>query len=114
MYMARGTTLKELYLDLDLLDDDHWKVLGKTAAWAQKNQDKLMNTVLVGGNPAKGEVYGYISWVDEKAILTVRNPDRRKQTFTIPFNHQIYFRGAKGKDYRREQSILILKTCLGY
>ena len=26
MYCGRGTTLKELYLDLDLVDDDHWMV----------------------------------------------------------------------------------------
>ncbi len=100
MYMARGTTLKELYLDLDLLDDEHWKVLATTARWAQLNQDRLMNTVFVGGDPAKGQVYGYISWVDDKAILTVRNPDRRPQTIKIPFNERVYFRGATGQAYR--------------
>ncbi|MDP6558027.1 MAG: hypothetical protein QGG71_25395, partial [Pirellulaceae bacterium] len=57
MYMARGTTLKELYLDLDLLDDDHWKVLATTARWAQLNQNRLQNTVFVGGDPAKGQAY---------------------------------------------------------
>jgi len=100
MYMARGTTLKELYLDLDLFDDDHWKVLGTTAGWAQRNQERLMNTVIVGGDPAKGEIYGYVSWVDGKAILTVRNPDRRPQTLRVPFNGRVYFRGEPGQPYR--------------
>lgn len=100
MYMARGTTLKELYLDLDLLDEDHWKILATTARWARVNQDRLMNTVFVGGDPALGQVYGYISWVDGKAILTVRNPDRRPKTIRIPFDAQVYFRGRKGVPYR--------------
>jgi hypothetical protein len=100
MYMARGTTLKELYLDLDLLDDDHWKVLATTARWARRNQARLMNTVFVGGDPAQGQAYGYVSWVDGRAILTVRNPDRGAQTIRVPFNDRVYFRGRKGVPYR--------------
>lgn len=45
MHLARGTIVKELYVTIDLLDEDHWMVLGKAAAWAQKNQDWLINTV---------------------------------------------------------------------
>jgi hypothetical protein len=100
MYMARGTTLKELYLDLDLLDDDHWKVLATTSRWAALNQRCMQNTVYVGGDPAEGQAYGYISWVDGRAILTVRNPDRRAQVIDVPFDEQVYFRGKKGKPYR--------------
>lgn len=100
MYMGRGTTLKELYLDLDLLDDDHWKVLATTARWAARHQGQLMNTVQIGGNPAAGETYGYISWVNNNAILTVRNPDRPLKRLNVPFDHTVYFRGEEGKPYR--------------
>ena|GEM_PF-1627282 len=100
MYLARGTTLKELYLDLDLLDDDHWKVLATTSRWAALNQTRLMNTLMVGGDPAKGQVYGYLSWVDNKAIFSVRNPDRRLQRMNVPFDRSVYFRGNEGKPYR--------------
>ncbi|WDE96538.1 hypothetical protein PQO03_00975 [Lentisphaera profundi] len=100
MYMARGTTLKELYLDLDLLDDDHWKVLGRAANWAQREQGQLMNTVMVGGDPAKAEVYGYISWKGKRALLTVRNQQRSPQKLTIPFNSSVYFREKSGEKYK--------------
>lgn len=100
MYMARGTTLKELYLDTDLLDDDHWKVLAKAARWATENQEGLMNTVMIGGNPSKGEIYGYISWVDGKAILAARNPDRGPKTLNVPFDQRVYFRGNPGMPYK--------------
>lgn len=100
MYFARGTLLKELYITNELLDDAHWEVLGRAAAWAQKNQDRLVNTVLIGGDCAQGEPYGYISWVGNEAILTVRNPDRRAQTLHIPFDDSVYFRGAHNQAFK--------------
>ncbi len=100
MYFARGTLLKELYITNELLDDDHWKVLGRAAAWAQQNQDRLVNTVLVGGDCSRGQAYGYISWVNDRAILTVRNPDRRFQILRIPFDTSVYFRGKLGRPFK--------------
>ena len=75
-------------------------MLGKAAAWAQKNQHRLMNTVYVGGDPGAGAAYGYVSWVDGRAILTVRNPDRREQELQVPFDRSVYFRGEAGRPYR--------------
>ncbi len=100
MYFARGTLLKELYITNELLDDDHWKILGRAAAWAQKNQDRLVNTVLVGGDCSKGQTYGYVSWVDGRAILTVRNPSRAFQTLNVPFDASVYFRGESGRPFK--------------
>jgi len=99
MYYARGTTLKELYIDTELLDDDHWRVLGMAGAWAQANQDRLKNTVLIGGDCGAGEVYGYVSWVDDRAILTARNPDRRRQSLQVPFDASVHYRGEPGRPY---------------
>ncbi len=99
MHLARGTIVKELYVTLDLLDEAHWEVLGRAAGWAQRNQDRLLNTVYVGGDPGKGEVYGYVSWVDGRAILTARNPDRREQVLTVPFDASVYYRGKQGEPY---------------
>jgi len=100
MYFARGTTLKELYIDPELLDAGQWKVLAMAANWAVRNQRRLMNTVYVGGDPAQGKVYGYVSWVDGRAILALRNPDRGQQTIRIPFDQTVYYRGPSGRDYR--------------
>jgi hypothetical protein len=100
MYYARGTMVKELYLTPKLLSEDQWEVLGRASNWAQRNQDRLKNTVIIGGNPGRGEIYGLISWVDGRAILTVRNPNRNAQTLTVPFDWTVYYRRAKGKAYR--------------
>ena len=100
MYFARGTTLKELYIDPELLDEDQWKVLGMAANWAVRNQRRLMNTVFVGGDPERGGVYGYVSWVDDRAILTLRNPDRGPQAIKVPFDRSVYYRGPNGRPCR--------------
>jgi len=99
MHLARGTLLKELYITTELIDDQHWEVLGRAAAWAQENQHRMMNTVYVGGDPGVGSVYGYVSWVDGRAILALRNPDRREQVLKVPFDRSVYFRGEEGRGY---------------
>jgi len=100
MYYARGTTLKELYIDNELLDDEHWKVLATASAWARASRHRLRNTVLIGGDCGAGEVYGYVSWVNHKAVLTARNPDRRAQSLEVPFDASVYYRGEPGRPYR--------------
>jgi len=100
MYFARGTMVKELYLTPKLIGEAQWEVLGRAADWAVRNQDRLKNTVIIGGNPGKGEIYGFVSWVGGRAILTVRNPNRNAQTLTAPFDSTVYYRGADGKSYR--------------
>ena len=100
MYYARGTMVKELYLTLDLINEEMWEVLGRASGWAQRNQQRLKNTVIIGGDPGKGEIYGHISWIGPRAILTVRNPNRNAQTLTVPFDWTVYYRGAKSKAYR--------------
>ena len=100
MYFARGTLVKELYITNELLDDDHWKVLGRAAAWAQRNQHRLVNTVFVGGDCSKGQAYGYVSWVGDRAVLTVRNPDRAFQNLKVPFDPSVYFRGKHGQPFK--------------
>jgi len=99
MYFARGTMVKELYLTPKLLNEAQWEILGRAANWAQRNQHRLKNTVIIGGNPGKGEVYGFVSWVDDRAILTVRNPSRDRRTLTVPFDRTAYYRGPKDKPY---------------
>ena len=106
MYYARGTMVKEWYLTPGLLTDggdgkgDLWKALGMATNWAVKNQGRLINTLYVGGDSGNGEVYGYVSWVDGRALLMVRNPDRASQTLQVPFDETVYYRGAKGVGHR--------------
>jgi len=82
-YFASGTQLQELYITPDLLSPTDWDTLAETAKWARANAETLKDTHWVGGDPKKGEVYGWAAWSEKKAILTLRNPTDKPQTLTL-------------------------------
>jgi len=73
-FFASGTNCQELYLTPSLLDARTWDALAKAAKWSRENTDVLVDTHWIGGDPAKGEVYGWASWSKRKGILALRNP----------------------------------------
>lgn len=42
-----------------------------------------MDAHWIGGDPAKGEVYGYVGWNKGKGVLTLRNPSTTTKTFEV-------------------------------
>jgi len=99
MYYGRGTLLKELYISPELLSEKQWEILAKDTAWAQYYADRMKNTMFIGGNADQGDIYGYVSWVNGKGVLTVRNPNRFMQTLKVPFDRNILYRKELGKAY---------------
>ncbi|MBU0608291.1 MAG: hypothetical protein KKI08_10400, partial [Armatimonadetes bacterium] len=60
LYYGRGVQLKELYISPEIMDEARWRVLGQATRWAVTNAPVLRRTVMVGGDPRKGEPYGYV------------------------------------------------------
>ncbi len=73
-FFAGGTNCQELYITPSLLDARTWDVLAEAATWSRNNADVLVDTHWIGGDPAKGEIYGWASWSKRKGILALRNP----------------------------------------
>ena len=73
-YFATGTNLQELHIDPSLMTENTWDVLAESAKWSRSNADVLADTHWVGGDPQKGEIYGWASWSKRKGILALRNP----------------------------------------
>lgn len=73
-FFASGTNCQELYLTPSLLDAKTWDVLAEAAIWSRTNADVLVDTHWIGGDPVKGEVYGWASWSKRKGVLALRNP----------------------------------------
>jgi hypothetical protein len=73
-FFASGTNCQELYLTPSLLEGKTWDALAEAAIWSRNNADVLVDTHWIGGDPAKGEVYGWASWSKRKGILAFRNP----------------------------------------
>ncbi len=82
-YFGTGTQLQEMYITPALLSQENWDTLAEAAKWARANADVLVDTHWIGGDPAKLEVYGWASWSPKKAILVLRNPSDRPQSFAV-------------------------------
>jgi hypothetical protein len=73
-YFARGVAMYELYISPDILSDGEWTSISRSMAWARDRFPVLMNTEMVGGNPMKGEAYGYVHFKGSRGIISARNP----------------------------------------
>lgn len=73
-FFASGVNLQELYVDPKRMTAAAWDALAESAKWSRINTDVLADTHWVGGDPGKGEVYGWAAWSKRKGILSLRNP----------------------------------------
>ncbi|MEN6347251.1 MAG: hypothetical protein ABFE16_18275 [Armatimonadia bacterium] len=100
MYYGRGVQLKELYITPEMVPQDWWQPLGETTRWAVDRSPVLEKALMVGGDPKKGEVYGYVHWLGDRGILCLRNPGLQDQGVEIPFDKSVAYRGASGRSFR--------------
>ncbi len=82
-FFGTGTQLQEMYITPGLLDKQNWGDLAEAAKWSRANADVLVDTHWIGGDPGKGEIYGWASWSPQKAILVLRNPDDKPAEFSV-------------------------------
>ncbi len=88
LYFARGVAMYELYISPDILSNDEWNALAQSLKWGKDNFDILMNTEMVGGNPSKGETYGYLHFNGNNGIVAVRNPKIEKDTINFTLSSE--------------------------
>ncbi|MBU0606666.1 MAG: hypothetical protein KKI08_02215, partial [Armatimonadetes bacterium] len=93
LYYGRGVQLKELYISPEIMDEARWRVLGQATRWAVTNAPVLRRTVMVGGDPRKGEPYGYVHWQGEGGIVVLRNPAPALGSIIVPLDQSVYYRG---------------------
>lgn len=98
-YFGSGTQLQELYITPELLSAADWDTLAEAAKWARANAETLKDTHWVGGDPAKGEVYGWAAWSEDAAILTLRNPSDRAQTLGLDIGKALELPAGAGRRY---------------
>ena len=82
-FFGSGTDLQELYVTPSLLSADDWNVLAESARWSRSRAATLVDTHWVGGDPGKGEPYGWAAWASGRGTLTLRNPSARAQEMTL-------------------------------
>ena len=99
MACGRGLRVMDFYMEPDL-SPEFWQALGESLNWWQENLDVLESTRMVGGDPRKGQVYGYAHWKEEHGILCLRNPDVGEQAIAVPFDKSVFYRGQAGRSFR--------------
>jgi hypothetical protein len=72
--LARGSTVEQLWGDLELLDDGDVEFLSSVQRWRRARAAPPGQTAPAGGDPWLAEPYGYLEQVDEGAVLTLFNP----------------------------------------
>ena len=82
-FFATGTNLQELYINPHKLNSANWDCLAAAASWAKENEKVMTDVHWAGGDPGKGEVYGFAAWSAEKSILSLRNPSGVTKTYTV-------------------------------
>jgi len=84
----RGTQMTEIYNNIAAWSGAHADAAAAVLKWAKAHDDVLMAaTRFIGGDPLKGEPYGYAHFArDGRGILVVRNPDLEPHAVTIPFD----------------------------
>jgi len=74
MYAARGVSMFELYVSPDLLNEGEWAAIAGSLRWARDRFGILRHTEMVGGDPRRGEAYGYVHADGGRAVVVARNP----------------------------------------
>lgn len=84
MLMASGANLQELYLTPEMMDSRAWDDVAEAVKWSRRRAAVLADAHWVGGDPARGEVYGYAAWREAKgATLSLRNPGGVPRTIEL-------------------------------
>ncbi len=82
-YFASGTGLQELYVSPDLLKSEDWDLIARAARWARMRAPVLRDSHWQGGDPARGQIYGWAAWNPERSMIALRNPSPRPQSYAL-------------------------------
>jgi hypothetical protein len=81
--VGSGTQLQESFVTSSMMTPEVWDALAEAIGWMRRNADVLIDSHGIGGDPARGEVYGYASWSPRMGILALRNPSDAPASFSV-------------------------------
>jgi hypothetical protein len=99
-YFGSGTQLQEMYITPSLLTKANWDTLAEAARWSRANADTLVDSHWIGGDPFKGEIYGWASWSPRKGILVLRNPSDQPGHISIDIEKAFELPAGAAREYR--------------
>ncbi len=84
---CRGSSLLELYLSVEMMNDTKWQSLSNVIKWQRDNYNILKHAMFLGGDPADNNIYCFASWNNSQAgIIALRNPSKELASLTLTLN----------------------------
>jgi len=99
-FFGSGTNLQELYISPHLLTPTMWDELAAAAKWSRANTGALVDTHWIGGDPGRGDVYGWASWQPRGGIVVLRNPSDKPGTCELELARDLELPDQHLTDYR--------------
>jgi hypothetical protein len=98
-FFGSGTQVQEMYITPSLLSSADWDILAKGARWSLDNAETLKDVHWIGGDPQQLQVYGWASWSPRKAIIVLRNPSDKPQTFSLDIQTALELPAGSARTY---------------
>jgi hypothetical protein len=96
---ASGQSLQELDITPSLMGDAEWQAIAQAANWARANSDLLADAHWLGGDPAKGELYGWTAWRPGMGLVVLRNPSSQPRSFPLDVAQSFELPQGAAKSY---------------
>lgn len=94
---CRGTMFWELYYSHSLMNEAKWKTNHEVLTFIDENAKTLSRSVIFGGKPGDGDLYGYSCFDEGEGILCLRNPCDKARTFDVTLDEHIGVKASFGK-----------------
>lgn len=88
--LLRGISDWNLLLNLHWMSRQKWDYLVAALKWGRDNWILLSTTDMIGGNPARFQVYGYTHFRNGHALIMVRNPAGTSQEYDLPLASSVH------------------------
>ena len=98
-FFGSGTQVQEMYITPSLLSSADWDILAKGARWSRDNAETLKDVHWIGGDPQQLQVYGWASWSPRNAIIVLRNPSNKPQTFSLDIQTALELPAGSARTY---------------
>ncbi len=85
----RGTCFWELYYSYNMMNEAKWRINYSVLRFLEDNIDVLSNSVIFGGRPSKGQVYGFSAFEESEGILCLRNSSDEIVDYTVRLDENI-------------------------
>lgn len=83
MNLSRGTGFIELYIKTQKLSASDWDVMAEGVKWAYRMFPAFRHVRMHGGDPRKGDVYGYTAWDKKRGYISFHNPSDVPQEYVF-------------------------------